>query len=123
MIEISIDHAIVHAGDFLSGRVQWKGDRRPNRFIVAAQWETEGAGNARWGVGRGAVIVPRDDAREATLPVRLMIPHEGPISFKGSLITITWKLRVRVDQPGSDEFAEAAFRVEPRKHKSLIPDS
>jgi hypothetical protein len=121
VIEIFIDQGIVPTGGLLTGNVRWKGDRRPNRFIVAAQWETEGVGNAEWGVGRAAIVEPHGDALEVTFPVRLMIPHEGPISFEGTLMAIAWKLAVRVDQPGLDEFAECPFRVAPRKHQSVAP--
>jgi hypothetical protein len=115
VIEIALDHEAVAAGGFVTGRVRWAGDSRVNRIIAAAQWETGGAGNRVWGVGRSTVFVPRDGAREAAFPVHLMVPHSGPVSFEGSLITIVWQLKVRIDQRGLDEFAEATFRVEPRK--------
>ncbi|MGZ7080092.1 MAG: hypothetical protein ACXVJT_11810 [Thermoanaerobaculia bacterium] len=114
MIEIAIDQNTVEAGDFLIARIHWAGDRRVNRIIAAAQWETAGKGNRVWGVGRSRVFVPNRGAHEATFPVRLMIPHEGPVSFEGTLIAIAWTLKVRVDQSGIDEYEEAPFRVEPR---------
>jgi hypothetical protein len=108
VISIKIDDDAVMAGEFVTGRVFWSGDRA-RRIIVAAVWETLGEANKARGVGRATEHVPR--GAEETFPFRLLIPHEGPITFKGELTGIVWKLKVRVDQPGFDEFAEAEFRV------------
>jgi hypothetical protein len=109
MITIKLDEETVPAGGFLSASVDWYGDRAVRRIIVAAQWETKGEGNAVWGVGRSTILKPPGGK------VRLMIPHEGPITFEGTLVKIVWKLRVQVDQPGFDEFGEVEFKVEPRR--------
>lgn len=108
MISINLDDDTVMAGEFVTGRVFWSGDRA-RRIIVAAVWETLGVANRARGVGRALEHVPR--GAEETFPFRLLIPHEGPITFKGQLTGIVWKLKVRVDQPGFDEFAEEEFRV------------
>jgi hypothetical protein len=123
VIHISIDQVNVATGDFVSGRVHWTADgvRRPRRIIAAAVWETAGSGNPRRGVGRAMQFVPRRDQRDATFPFRLMIPHEGPVTFAGQLLAIVWKVRVRVDQVGLDEFAESEFHVEPRKRRHPTP--
>ena len=117
MISIKIDDDAVMAGEFVAGRVFWSGDRA-GRIIVAAVWETLGQANKARGVGRAMEHLPR--GAEETFPFRLLIPHEGPITFKGELTGIVWRLKVRVDQPGFDEFAEVEFRVEPRRHGSAI---
>ena len=114
MIELTLEAPSVHAGQVLTAHVRWRGDRQPSRIIVAAQWETAGEGNRAWGVGRSVVIVPREGEHAAAMPVRLLIPHEGPVSFSGSLLSIIWKVKARVDQPGRDELAEIAFHVAPR---------
>ncbi|HSP16639.1 MAG TPA: hypothetical protein VLV78_17975 [Thermoanaerobaculia bacterium] len=115
MINVVLDHDVVQAGGFLGAKIHWSGDRPVRRIIAAAQWETDGEGNRVWGVGRSTVIDTRGFSGSAIYPVRLMIPHEGPVSFRGTLTAIVWKLRVQIDQPGFDEFGEAEFRVEPRK--------
>ena len=115
MIEIDIDRDVVQTGAFVTGHVRWAGDARVNRIIIAAHWETRGEGNRVWGVARSVVFAPKTGVHEAKVPFRLMIPHAGPISFEGSLITIVWSIKVRIDQSGLDEFAESAFRVEPRR--------
>ena len=113
MISIKLDHDTLMAGEFVSGHVHWEAgdEHRARRIIAAAVWETHGAGNPVRGVGRAMEFVPRRDQRDATFPFRLLIPHEGPITFKGELVGIVWKLKVRVDQPGFDEFGESVFRV------------
>ena len=115
MIEIVLDREQVEAGGFLTGHLRWKGDARARRIIAAAQWETRGHGNRVWGVGRSVVFDLDAAAREAAHPFRLMIPHGGPVSFEGTVLTIAWAMRVRIDQLGFDEFAEVPFRVKPRQ--------
>ncbi|MEK6373910.1 MAG: hypothetical protein AABO58_14585 [Acidobacteriota bacterium] len=111
MISIRIDDDTVTAGEFVTGRIFWsaEGDRRPRRIIASAVWETAGQGNKVRGVGRAMEYEPRE--AEATFSFRLLIPHEGPITFKGELVAVVWKLKVRVEQPGFDEFEESEFRV------------
>ena len=59
--------------------------------------------------------MPKPDDRAAAFPFRLMVPHAGPVSFEGELITIAWNVKVRIDQMGFDEFAEKPFRVTLRR--------
>ena len=121
MIEIVLDYDSIEVGGFVSGEVRWKGDVRARRIIAAAQWATRGHGNRVWGVGRSAVFTPDAAARDAVYRFRLMIPHGGPVSFEGSLLTIAWTLNVRIDQRGFDELAEAPFRVKPRTVRRPAP--
>ena len=114
MIGIALHEPAVAAGGFLTATVRWiaDGDRQPRRIIVAAEWQTDGAGDPVRGVGRSAVFQPKE--REEVFGVRFLIPHEGPLSYDGELLKIVWKLRVRVDRFGVDEIEEVLFRVEPR---------
>src|SRR5213078_503901 len=95
-------------------RIFWSGDddHRQRRILAAAVWETDGSGNPARGLGRATEFVAREAS--AMFSFRLLIPHEGPVSYKGQLTGIVWKLRVRVEQPGFDEFAESVFHVVPR---------
>lgn len=123
MISIKLDRDVVAAGEFITGRVFWSAEKgsRARRIIAAAVWETEGKANPVRGVGRAVEHIPA--GAEAMFPFRLLIPHEGPITFKGELTGIVWKLRVRVAQRGFDEFHEEVFRVEPRRHRPFTPPS
>ncbi len=115
MIKIALDQEVVQAGGFLNAKIHCSGDRPVRRIIAAAQWETAGEGNRAWGVGRSTVIDAKGFSGPVIHPVRLMIPYEGPVTFKGLLTGIVWKLKVQIDQPGFDELGEAEFRVEPRR--------
>lgn len=117
MISFVLGKPTFSTGEFLTAQITWNadGDRGARRIIVAMEWHTEGAGNKATGVARGTTFVPARGARQAKFPVRFLIPHEGPITFRGELIHLRWMLRVRVDQFGLDEIAEAEFRVEPRR--------
>ena len=115
MIEIELEKATVEAGEFVRAKIRWarEGERVPSRIIADVAWRTDGPGNIAAGIARATQVPMRKFEREGVYPVRLLIPHEGPISFEGELISLSWKLRVRVDQSGFDEFAEADFRVVP----------
>ena len=117
MIGIALDRTTVEAGEFLTGTVQWSGepDRAARLVIAAAYWRTDGAGNVAHGLGRVAQFKVPAGQRDATLPLRMLIPHEGPVSFQGELIAVEWKLHVRVDQRGIDEQIETGFRVSVRR--------
>ncbi len=115
MINIRLDDETLAVGEFVTGRVFWSTEdgSRPRRLLISASWETVGKGNAVRGVARAMEFVPK--AAEATIPFRFLIPNEGPITFKGELAGIVWKLRVRVDRSGMDEFEEREFRVDARR--------
>lgn len=117
MIGIAIDQPILGAGEFLTGTIHWvaEGNHRASRIIARAEWETGGEGNRACGVGRATQWVVKDAQRDGVFPLRMLIPYEGPITFEGELITLIWKLKVRVDRRGFDEFSEVEFRVEPRR--------
>ena len=116
MIRIAIDDATISAGGLLTGRVHWTSDddRAARAIVVAAQWQTTGEGNVAFGVGRATRVALRADQRTAEVPLRMLIPHEGPITFTGALTGVAWKLHVRVDRFGTDELAEKEFEVGPR---------
>jgi len=117
VIRVSLDDATVATGEMLTGRVHWTAeDERGARAIaIVAQWHTLGEGDRAYGVGRGTRVVIQRDQRNAEIPFRLLIPHEGPITFEGELVSIVWRLWVRVDRLGLDEIAETEFRVGARR--------
>lgn len=116
MIGVSLDRTSVAAGELLTGTIHWAAEeeRRARSVHAFAIWRTEGGGNIARGIARVARFAVRGGDREATIPFRLLIPYEGPVSFAGELITLVWTLRVRFAQPGLDEFIDAEFRVVPR---------
>jgi hypothetical protein len=124
MISIVIDDATLTVGELLTGRVRWTcdDDRGARAIEVLAQWESSGGSTVTYGVARSTrVRLPRDQ-RTAEVPIRLLIPHEGPITFRGELVTITWKLHVRIDRLGPNEHAHRVFTVNPRELPSMGSD-
>jgi hypothetical protein len=123
MIVIEVDQQTVAVGDFVTGHVRWASehDRRARRILVGLRWHTDGTGNRVNGYPRAMSFQPKPEHRAAAFPFRLMVPHEGPVSFEGELITVGWTVKVQVDQPGPDEFAETSFRVTPRRVPQVRP--
>jgi hypothetical protein len=117
VIGLVLDNDRLETGEFLTGEVHWSAedDRTVRRIVVAAEWETSGAGNIASGVARSKIFRIPDGSLEAKFTLRLLIPYEGPVSFDGELITMRWMLRAKVDQSGFDEHAESGFTVVPRK--------
>lgn len=117
MIGIALDREVVEAGEFLTGTVHWvaDGDRVPRQLIAVAEWCTDGQGNRAHGIGRFAIFPLQRGVKEASFPLRLLIPYEGPVTFTGELVSVDWTLKVRVDQSGPDEAIESGFRVIPRR--------
>ena len=116
MIGIELQKETVEAGDFITARIHWVREgagRSVTRILADVAWRTGGEGNVASGVARVTQVPVRKHQPDGVFPVRLLIPYEGPISFEGELISLSWRLRVRVDQSGFDEFAEAEFRVVP----------
>ena len=108
MIGIALDHDVVEAGEFLTGTVHWSGTGM-RRLIVIAEWSTDGRGNRASGIGRIAQY--RAAAPDGSVPFRVRIPFEGPVSFEGELIQVTWRIRVHADRAGIDQSQSALFRV------------
>jgi hypothetical protein len=125
MISIVIDDASLAVGELLTGSVHWTcdHDRGAARAIeVLAQWESSGGDHVAYGVARSTRVRLSRDQRTADVPVRLLIPHEGPITFRGALLTITWKLHVRIDRLGPNEIAHRTFTVRARQLPSKGSD-
>jgi hypothetical protein len=122
MIVVALDNESVCVGEFLSGTIHWTADdeRVPFRISIAAVWHTEGESNRARGFGRGAEFPVAEGQRSATLPFRLLIPYEGPITFTGALVSVSWKVVVRVERRGIDEVAEAPIEVKPRVVKRPV---
>lgn len=126
MIEISLDHDAVQAGAFLDGHVAWRSDKHVERVIASAEWRTQGKGDPAWGVGRSLVVTPAPGTHGGEFRFHLMIPHGGPVTYDGTLMSIEWLLAVRLDQRGFDETASRTFRVEshrPGRQRPFSPSS
>ena len=114
MIELALKTDEVMTGHRFEGEIRWSSDAA-TRVIAAAEWQAVAFHGTKRGVGRATAYVPKRGENHGAFPVRMLIPHEGPMSYEGEVIQIRWSLWVRIERAGPDEFAKVDFRVVPRK--------
>jgi hypothetical protein len=90
-----------HRRDFapretVNGQVSWTCDGPPESAELWLMWSTDGRGVADEDIVQ-TIPFPAPQASE-TRPFTITLP-EAPYSFSGSLITLSWSIRV-VIQPG-----------------------
>ncbi len=83
-------------GATVEGKTFWRLDPPPESVELRLFWYTEGKGDQD--VGIVEAIPFADPAREDRRSFQLRLP-EGPFSFSGKLISLTWAIEV-VAQPG-----------------------
>lgn len=88
-LEIEDGQRVFAPGAEVAGSARWELPEDPRRVEVRLGWHTEGKGD------RDEDVVARDtlDApgRQDWRPFRLRLP-DGPYSFSGKLIRLTWSL-------------------------------
>jgi hypothetical protein len=86
-------------GEAIAGTASWSLDAAPNDVELRLFWYTRGKGDEDVAVvDRQRFDAPgREDRRE----FRLRVPVDGPLSFSGQLITLTWALEL-VAEPGEE---------------------
>ncbi len=115
MIAVRVEAEAVETGGFVTGEVRWTAEdaRHPSVIVATAEWIAAGGDNEIFGVARAQQIAVNGRS-VVTMPIRMRIPHEGPITLDGIAMTISWRIHVRVHVRGFDEVAEMEFRVVPR---------
>lgn len=113
MIGIDIDAEVLRLGDFVSGNAYWS-DLEGETIRVELRWETTGlATHATFKVVR-QIEHEVDNAAEGRVPFRWKVPHEGPMSFEGAAVSVTWVVRAEVVRRLTQgDRAEAQLRVLP----------
>lgn len=89
LIQLDRDDASYVPGEPITGRVVWELSDAPERVIVRLLWRTSGKGSIDMGFG-GEVewdSVGAHDQRVFSLP-----GVDGPYSFSGKLITLSWHI-------------------------------
>ncbi|MEP6668290.1 MAG: hypothetical protein ABJF10_04010 [Chthoniobacter sp.] len=97
VIQIQDRQSAFSPGDRVTGQVSWQLGAAPKNAELRLLWRTEGRGIEDDGLVE-AIPFPNPQAVE-TRPFSLTLP-DGPYSFSGALITLTWTLEVAVD-PGN----------------------
>jgi len=107
-----------YVGGQLTGKVRLKSQEDINcrGLTVELGWHTDGKGDK----DRQAVVKETKDlmeifaGQEIEMPFSLAVPEQGPISYKGKLLSITWTLRAVIDIPGRPDIsAEEEITVLP----------
>jgi hypothetical protein len=108
MIRIALSEADVRNGERVKGSVTWQaeGPKTPRRIEVACRWRVEGRGRTR------EEVVESLEGSGAVIAFDFAVPKEGPLSYDGALLRISWEIAANADLPmARDESAVAPFTV------------
>jgi len=83
-------------GEEVRGKVAWQLDAPPDTVSLALLWYTEGRGDQDIGIAE--TVSFEAPGAEDRRDFRLRLP-EGPLSFSGKLISLSWALEL-VAEPG-----------------------
>jgi hypothetical protein len=94
-LRLHLDADAIEPGEQITGRVMWSA--KVESLEVQLRWETSGKGDKDTAiVARAAIVIPDHEAREARFA---LTAPEQPFSFSGTLISLTYYVRV-VDTAG-----------------------
>ena len=125
MIEIDLLTEVVECGEAVRGLVRWSPEEKMPRGIeVELQYHTEGRGDTdRKVMARAHHDVAEGDSG-GELPVELLAPVDGPITYDGRLIRVIWTLEARLDMRlARDPSASQIVTVFPRGGHDLWAQS
>lgn len=89
-LTLHLDADAIEPGEPITGRVVWSA--KVESLEVLLRWETAGKGDKDTAiVARAPITVPDPEAREARFA---LTAPEQPFSFSGSLISLTYYVRV-----------------------------
>lgn len=83
-------------GDLVEGRVTWQLDDEPERVELRLFWYTSGKGDRDVGVAESKVFERPGASQLQAFQFRA---PNGPYSFSGKLVSLTWAIEV-IAQPG-----------------------
>jgi hypothetical protein len=96
-VQLSDSRTAFRPRETIAGKVTWEFDAAPKSAELSLKWWTRGRGIADYGV---AETVPFADPQATeTRSFTITLP-EGPYSFSGTLITLTWTLEL-ILEPGN----------------------
>ena len=103
-------------GDVVEGTVRWQLPSAPRKIELRLFWCTEGKGDQDVGVVETVPFANPGAADRRAFRVRL---PEGPYSFSGKLITLSWGLEA-VSQPG-DRAGRVGITLSPTGEEIRLP--
>jgi hypothetical protein len=108
---------VVRAGDELEARVRFctAEDHAEVSLEWAVEWVAEGKTTDEGRVASGSELLGgATGGEEREVRLRFAIPTDGPITYRGELLSISWRLRVSLDIPWAfDPDTDLDFEVEP----------
>jgi hypothetical protein len=109
MIRIETRQTEVRLRDTLSGTAVWNSDggKEPRKISVALRWVLSGKGERRETVVDEEVASDIGSRALVSIPFSFEIPFESPLSYDGTLFSISWEIFVRVDLPFAVDETEA----------------
>jgi hypothetical protein len=107
-LSIKDDRDVFAPGETVEGKAAWQADAPPEKIYLRLFWFTRGKGTED--VGMVSEIVVDHPPATGTRPFTL--PHpQGPYSFSGQLVSLTWALELSAE--GSDQTAVKEIVVSP----------
>ena len=106
MINASLEQTEIIAGETLSGTLIWQAsdssNTPQNNVSVSIRWYTEGRGTTNHETVQELLLDPDRliSSQRSPLSFSFQIPHDGPITYNGSLICVIWELEVSIQMPG-----------------------
>lgn len=116
VIQIHDRQTAFSPGDTVTGEVSWQLDAPPKSAELRLLWRTSGRGSADVGIVETTFFGDPQPTETRTFTFKL---PDGPYSFAGTLITLTWGLELAVD-PGED-VASIDFVVAPDGRAVALP--
>lgn len=95
-LNLIIDDGSVAAGDRLSGKLSYPTQVPIKEIRVELRWYTEGRGTRDSKVVDTCALDPQQLTIGIPVPFSLQTPHDGPVTYNGSLFRVIWEVRAMV---------------------------
>ena len=116
-ISLVLDDDVVACGETVSGVFSWSSDRQMRKARVVLRYKTEGRGDTN---REDVTVTDFEPSPSGQHRFHLRVPHDGPPTYVGDLITLRWSVRGYLDLPGrKDARSEQSIDVVPRGRQPL----
>jgi len=115
MIELELASQTLELGGTFTGSVRWTVEgKAPGAVLLGLAWTTSGRGDRDAGTPAAVQGDPSAASQGTRQPFELPVPPEGPPSYAGQQLTISWEVHGRLVIPwGIDEHVAVPVIVLP----------